>query len=163
MLDVAGGIIIAVIVLAIIGKAARYLEKRKAAKLKLAVAHKELQQMNEFVADLERIKKWKVAQARCQYFAKAYVDDKSSPVPEISNKADAMLENVIQKVLAEADEVEDDDYCRSAILHSISDLMCKVGQFERASKLIELIAVDVIREQARTLLADEKKKRSAMI
>jgi hypothetical protein len=78
MLDVAGGIIIAVIVLAIIGKAARYLEKRKAAKLKLAVAHKELQQMNEFVADLERIKKWKVAQARCQYFAKAYVDDKSS-------------------------------------------------------------------------------------
>jgi len=74
-----------------------------------------------------------------------------------------MLENVIQKVLAESDEVEDDEYCRSAILNSISDLMCKVGQFERASKLIELITVDVIREQALTLLADEKKKRSAMI
>jgi hypothetical protein len=45
--------------------------------------------------------------------------------------------------------------CRSAILKSLSVLMCKVGQFERASKLIGLMTVDVIRKNAVDIMSEE--------
>jgi hypothetical protein len=94
---------------------------------------------------------------KCQYFAGAYLDNKKSVIPDVANKADEMLENVIQKVLDEADAVKDDEYCKSAIFDAISLLMCKVGQFERASNVIELITVDIIRQQALAKFAEEKR------
>jgi len=49
------------------------------------------------------------------------------------------------------------------MLHSISDLMCKAGQFDRANKIIELMAVDFMQEEARKLMFEEKKKQIAKI
>jgi hypothetical protein len=106
-------ILIAVIMLAVITNGGTRLVKRKAAEKKWAAAYNENQQMNEFVGDPERVKRWKATQLKCQYFARAYIDDKSSPVPEIANKADEMLEDIIRKVLTEAAAIKNDEYCRS--------------------------------------------------
>jgi hypothetical protein len=131
---------------------------RRKAQREYAAAVKEAEQMSEFVGDSKRFAKWKVAQLKCQYFASAYIDDKTSRVPSIVNSSDGMLEGVIQKVLGEADAVTDDQYCRSAILESLSELMCKTGQFVRAENVIELITVDIIRKKARETLAEEQSK-----
>ncbi len=130
-------------------------KRLRAAEKEWATAYKEKQQMEQFVGDPERVKRWKASQLKCQFFANAYLDDKSSPVTEIAHKADEMLENVIQKVLAEADASANDEYCRSAILHSLVDCMCEIGQFERARKLCALITVDIIREKAVAAVAEE--------
>jgi len=133
-------------------------KRLKAADKEWAAAYEENQQMEQFVADQERVKRWKVSQMKCQFFSSAYLNDKTSRVPEVVNNADDMLENVIQKVLAEADAVKGDTYCRSAILHSLSELMCKTGHFVRTEKVIELITVDIIRKQARKTVAEEQSK-----
>jgi hypothetical protein len=131
---------------------------RKQAEADLAQATKEHQQMQEFLADPQRVNQWKAVQRKCQFFASAFASDKQSRVPEIANNADAKLEEWLSHRLAEARAVQDDEYCRSAILDSIAEFMCKVGQFERAAKLIELITVSVIQDKARKVLAEEKAK-----
>lgn len=144
--EVAAGIILAVVVLAMGYKALIYLERRKASKIELSDASEELQQLQGFLADGERVRPWKALQLKCE-FSECYLRDKKSPVPEIAATADDKLEEAIQKFLSEADDSKD-QYCKAAMLHSISKLMCKSGQFERANKLIGLIDVNVIRENA---------------
>lgn len=81
---------------------------------------------------------------------------------EIYDRAKEQLESYIQNYLTTANEV-DDEYCNSPILHQISNLLSKAGQFERAGKLIDLMAVDFMQDQARELMDVEKKKRIAAI
>jgi hypothetical protein len=82
-------IIAAPIILAMLGYAWRYLAKRKEAR-DLALAKKEHQEMQEFLADPKRANQWKAVQLKCQFFASAYASDKESLAPEIRNNADAM-------------------------------------------------------------------------
>jgi hypothetical protein len=123
-----------------------YIEKRWAEYLDLSRAKDEFYQVQQFVDDSQRTKKWKVVQFKCQ-FAECYIRDRSSRVPEIAEQADTNLEHVIQSAISAAYSVED-EYCKSAILHSVVDLMCKAGYFERAANLMKLITIETIKTQA---------------
>ncbi len=133
MLEIAGGIIIAVFVLSIIGAIARFLHK----KIAFEKAYKVLEVIQNSPEnpstpeEEEMFKKWQLVKLKCK-FAENIVKDIDSNIREISDRAKEQLESYIQTCLATANEVED-EYCNSAILHSISNLLSKAGQFERAN------------------------------
>jgi len=98
--------LVAGLITSIVGKAIQYilggtwklgdLEKRKSANMELTRAIKEKRQMDEFLANEALVRRWKASQFKCEFFANAYVNDKRSSVPEMSNKADEMVEGVLQ-------------------------------------------------------------------
>ena len=123
-------------------------EQIKIEKDKYQSALNEMQLMQNFVEDPERIKRWKLIQFKCQYFTSAYKDDKKSTVPEISEVADKKLEEWINGRLDEVFAIKDDEYCQSASFDAIATFLASVGQFDRAEKVINLITVDIIKQNA---------------
>jgi hypothetical protein len=163
MLEIAGGIIIAVFALTIIGTIAQSLYK----KIAFGKAYKALEAIQNnprtppMPEEDEMANKVQLVQLKCKY-AENFVKDIDSRNTEISDRAKEKLENYIQTALQTAQEV-DDEFYNSAILHSISNLLSKSGQFDRANKLINLMAVDYMRDQAHEFMDSEKKSRIASI
>ena len=65
------------------------------------------------------------------------------------------FEKFAQSALSQSEEIQDDFY-KSSALHLIADLLSKAGQYDRASKLIEQIAVEFIQEKATEFLTQQK-------
>ncbi len=65
------------------------------------------------------------------------------------------LEEYLSTCLNEAEKIEDAFY-KSAALHPIADLISTAGQYERAERLIEMIPVDIIQEEAKNFLIEKK-------
>ena len=160
MLEIAGGIIIAVFALIFLGTLAKFWHKKitfgKVQKvLEMIVNNPPTATSSE--EDNEALKKVQLVQFKCRY-AENFIEDINSNVKEISDSGKEKLESYIQTCLATAQEVSD-EFSNSAILHSISNLLSKSGQFERANKLIDLMVVDFMQYQAHELMNVERKKR----
>jgi hypothetical protein len=134
--------------------AARDLDKRKASTKEFAKAITEMEEMQRFVNDPERMKPWKAVQFKCEFAEGRYWRDMTSVVPEIRDQAAPQREKSIQACLADTRRV-DDEFCKGAMLHAIAKLMCHTEQLERGRNLIGSIAVDVIRENASEELLSE--------
>lgn len=88
--------------------------------------------------------------------AESHIEGQDGSGSEMDIYEQEQLEKKIKKCLSTTQEISDDFY-KSAALHSISDLLSKAGQYDRAEKIIELIPEDFIQEKAKDFLIQQKK------
>jgi hypothetical protein len=143
MWEVAGGIIIAVVVLLGIGALARRLVDkitlRNVHKLRNVIASGELVVSESDLGDEledDYAKRVQLVRAKCQW-SENYITE--------NNKE--RLEEVIKACLEQARDI-DDEFYRSAALHPVADLLSKAGEADRAKDIMALIAVNFLREKA---------------
>ncbi|HKS58591.1 MAG TPA: hypothetical protein VJS12_25080 [Steroidobacteraceae bacterium] len=141
MWEVAGGVIVAVIVLAILAGLAR--------KISAGITLRRVQALRDLIAagspesesDLTSEQEDKYARTvelvklKCKH-AENYIRE---------NKRDR-LDRVVEKCLADADTI-DDDFYRGAALRPIATLLRKAGSVDRATAIEQRISVDFIRDE----------------
>ena len=75
--------------------------------------------------DKDDLKAVQIVQMKCK-FAENIGKELSSEVPEVADRAKVQLESVLKTCLATAQATED-TFCRSAMLHSIADLLSELA------------------------------------